>query len=153
MGKFQRPQQRDDFTPSRPPEVHAVLSDVFKRKGIPDFMPQNIGEAASWWINHQEPADQYAEAPMRITNREGEVTGWTTPYHDRLRNNLWIFLGLQRAQQLFIRDAWEDSQVAWRGDDTSAFAGICKEAIVYRNNKSEYIEDALQKMKSLRFAI
>ena len=96
------------------PKPTDALAEVFG-ESPPAPIPKGKYHAANWWIDHQEPARKFAEdaEPLR---KDGEITGWKTPYHDRLVYTAKRYLKLNHNERLYVQHNVEHG-IPWRGDD------------------------------------
>ncbi len=117
-------------------------SDKNYRK--PKMFPTMLREAAEYWIAHQEPPDDYAEAVTLIVEN-GKQLGYNTPYHDRLLRCLKQFLKLKEIHQVAVIDGIGRG-VPYRGDPIHQYLDYVKEAEVMAQNKDQYIEEGFRKM-------
>ena len=107
---------------SKMPDAFEECERLLKRwrkvgKPWPHMMPLEGKDAAHWWITEiQEPWDEQHEKPSR-TSLMGTKDGqrWLTPYVDRVRAALGIFLRLPADRQRFVVAAREDGYW-WRGE-------------------------------------
>jgi len=118
-------------TPSPLIEPIGVLITILKRHSAknrrkPKMMPSTVREAAQYWIDHQEPPNDYKEA-VTENHKNGTLTGYDTPYHDRLARTLRSFLGLRSIYQAVVIDAAERG-IYWRGEDMDIFPKIIIES-------------------------
>jgi len=127
-------------------------------------MPPAPTDAARWWIDMQEkPAPHEAphRHPVAASNGRDEKPKyrWITPYTDRLRDNLRIFLTLTHEQHRLIIAAREDD-IYWRGDDVehrnkyldgrTAFENVIYETERMRKiGVDAYKAEALQRMRKM----
>lgn len=117
-------------TPPTLIEPIGVLMQILKRhseknRRKPKMMPGTTREAAQYWIDHQEPPNDFKEA-VTENFKNGVLTGYDTPYHDRLARTLRSFLWLKAVHQAYVIDAAE-RKIWWRGDDMDMFPMIVKE--------------------------
>lgn len=113
----------------RPPPAEQRLVELYTRwreRRRSAHIPLQPLEAARWWVAHQEPPNDYVEAPERTYNKRGEFSGWRTPYHDRIFNNFQIFLGLPEAAKAFVVEHVE-AGIPWRGDSIPLYKWIIEE--------------------------
>ena len=130
------------------PLVVDQLAGIFRGKSS-RHIPDGEFHAAQWWVDHQEPADNYREAAEPIT-KGGEVH-WKTPYHDRLCYTANQFLRLKEPEKAFVIHGIENG-VPWRGDEIKFYKMVCEETELMRKDKDAYIAQAFKKLKSFRLA-
>jgi len=144
----------DEHAETSPPEIVDFLSEVIasaiphiKNKKLPDFMPFNPRQAATWWIDQQEPADVYSERLEKVT-KDGNFQAWKTPYHDRLKRTISKFLALDKPHQLYVIEA-QKSGIPWRGDDFPFYITVMKEHIrMVEEGKDKYVPEAIKIIKN-----
>lgn len=120
--EYRRPTPDDVDQPrlaEQPPDPWMAVSAVLqswraKRGRWPQAMPENVGDAVSWWMSMQEPMDDRFELPRRVGTGKGG-TRWATPYQARLCYTLAIFLRLPEDRQRIVVAAREDGYW-WRGE-------------------------------------
>ncbi len=137
------------LTNNNPPAAVDVLAPMFdghKSKHI----PERPFDAAHWWTDHQEPANEYNERLEPIT-KNGELIGWKTPYHDKLVSTLRIFLTLSEPHKAFVIDNIQ-SGIPWRGDDIKFYTGVCAEAEKMAQDREGYISNAMSDLKNFKFS-
>jgi len=128
----------------KPPVVNESLQIIIRNwltNHSSIHVPDNPYDGANWWIALQEPADEYRDRPEQVTNRSGDKTGWITPYHDRVANNLKIFLALTEVHKAFVV-AKIKSGIPYRGDDIEMFKMVCAESEKMKANSEIYISSA-----------
>jgi len=139
---------------SKPPLVNASLIKVFKswqlRKGRSAHIPANPFEAAEFWIALQEPPDEYRDRPERQIDKNGDHTGWITPYHDRLIYNLRRFLAMPDIHKAFVVDRVRKG-VPYRGDDIEFYKMVCAESEKMDDDKEGYLESAFKTLRQFKF--
>jgi len=164
-----RNQQEDNGWPASqtpPPTTLDVLTEIISDHTgrRPQAMPPAPTDAARWWIDMQEkPAPHEAphRHPVAASNGRDEKPKyrWITPYTDRLRDNLRIFLTLTHEQHRLIIAAREDD-IYWRGDDVehrnkyldgrTAFENVIYETERMRKiGVDAYKAEALQRMRKM----
>ena len=131
-------------------EPIGVLMKLLERhanKGFrkPKMFPRTLREAAQYWIDHQEEPDDYKEAVTELT-KNGELTGYDTPYHDRLVRTLRIFLMLSDIHQAFVIDCVEKG-MAYRGEDMRIYPEIAKQYEIMWKDPEAYKEKASQHLR------
>ena len=133
-----------------PPDPVNVLMGVLQKSNQrkPTMFPAEPRAAAIYWISHQEEADEYNERLVAIKNNQ-EVTGWKTPYHDRLTSTLKKFLSLKPIHQTFVIEKVE-SGIPWRGDDIPMFTEIVREHEKMNQDKQPYIDNAFEVLKKYK---
>ncbi len=125
---------------NKPPTVNEVLIRVLNKSRVKSaHVPVNNFEAAQWWIDIQEPADEWRDRPEATSDPKGETVGWKTPYHDRLAYNLRKFLTLPETEKAFVLHHGKNG-VPYRGDDINMFKMICAESAKMKDNP-EYIDN------------
>ena len=104
-------------------------------------MPSDPLAAARWWMKIQKPPDEWADKPKQISVHGKDGMRWITPYADRLKHNLELFLRLQPTDQQYIVGAAEDG-VYWRGDQQITAEILAKVHIDVEiaNNGAEAVE-------------
>jgi hypothetical protein len=133
---------------NRPPDIIDVLSKVLMRtRHKPKMFPVDPRAAASYWINHQEPAHEFTEAVQRI--EQGDKSFWRTPYHDRISGTLKIFLSLQPIHQTFVIEHIERG-IPWRGDSVEMFNSVVTETQKMQADKGGYIQNALKALRDFK---
>ena len=113
---------------TQPPKVEEVLVAIFEQKGKPDWMPTDPLAAARWWMKIQAPPDEWADKPKQIPVFGKDGMRWITPYADRLKHNLEIFLKLLPTDQQYIVGAADDG-VLWNGDEMPFFYAVYEETM------------------------
>lgn len=110
------------------PTPEQVLEQLLKKwkGGKPKMMPSDPFQAARWWIAHQLPANDWQEAAEKVWDGP-KFCGWSTPYHDRLRRCLLIFLRLKSYEQAYIVEAIERG-IPWKGDPMWIFKEVVNES-------------------------
>lgn len=144
-----KPQKKQMADPT-PPLAEEVLIKIFKRwrlKHNSDHIPRDNLEAAKWWMAHQEEHQQ-GDLPYANTNKDGNITGWTTPYHDRLSYNLQKFLKLSEPEKAFVIHHVEND-VPYRGDDIEFYKQVVTESDKMKLDRDKYIEDGFKKMHTV----
>ena len=133
-----------------PPDPVNVLMGVLQKSNQrkPTMFPAEPRAAATYWISHQEEADEYNERLVAIKNNQ-EVTGWKTPYHDRLASTLKKLHSLKPIEQVCVIEKVE-SGIPWRGDDMGYFVKICEEAEKMAKDKQPYIDNAFEVLKKYK---
>ena len=111
-------------------------------------MPKEFLEAANWWVDHQEQPTE-SDTPVKRTDKNGDVTGWDTPYIDRLSFNLHRFITLPHIQQVYVVEKIEDG-IPWRGDGMMMYKEIVIEAEKMALDKDKYIDNAFRVLEGLR---
>ncbi len=113
--------------PIKPPEAVDSLVKMLERsrRNIPKMFPSDLTTMAKHWISLQEPPNEFTERVTPI-KKGNEITGWNTPYHDRLIFRLRKFLSLKHIHQVFVIDMIENG-IAWRGENID----FCKIMIEY----------------------
>ena len=104
----------------------------------PKMFPSAVREAAQYWLDHQEPPDDYREGVREIRSN-GTLIAYETPYHDRVARTLKKFLALKELHQVYIIEAIE-AGTPWRGDEIWSFKDIVREAEKMRQDPKAYIE-------------
>jgi hypothetical protein len=136
---------------SKPPNLIETLASIIGRARIkPKMFPTDYRGGAQFWIDRQEPANEYAEKVEK--REENGKSFWTTPYYDRVAGNLKLFLAMTPMEQMFIIDGIE-SGVPWRGDSIEMYKMITVETQRMLLDRPAYIEEALVKMKNFRFNV
>lgn len=139
----------------KPPVVNEILIRILKSwydKGKRSaHIPDSLFDAAQWWINLQEPADEYRDRPEPQVNKDGEQTGWLTPYHDRLAYNLRKFLGMSDTHKAFIIDRIR-AGIPYRGDDIDFYKLVCDQELEMVKDPGAYIQKAIGAMRTFAFA-
>ena len=112
-----------------PPKLDMELKTVLGRhKGKwPRMFPRDHFEAADLWEALQEPPKD-RDRPVWIgqgTKTDPTAGYWETPYIDRLRHNLRIFLSFNPADQDFIVEMIR-AGYPWRGDDLDFYREVIK---------------------------
>ncbi len=90
------------------------------------------------------------EQPRMATDSKGNQF-WSTPYIDRIVGNFRKFLTLDETHKTLVVEKIE-SGIPWRGDDMDMFMLICREEEKMRQNKSAYIESALDALKNFKMS-
>ena len=126
------------------PTPEEVIADYLEhsKRSPPKGAPSDPWQFAKWWMAHQIPPDDFAEAPTPPVVKGGS---WETPYHDRLMYTLKKFLRLKRIHQLYIIENVEKG-VPWKGDDISFYTRVVEENIKMQANREQYIDDGFGKM-------
>jgi hypothetical protein len=88
-------------------------------------MPNNIGQAAQWWIGMQKPM-VHEEQPRLVGDN------WETPYTRRICYNLGKFLTMKSNDQDYIIGGTGDG-VWWNGDDMPMYYRIYEEHMVMKD--------------------
>ena len=136
MPEYQRTAQPSD---AGPPQTVDVLADIFKQAKPCDHYPGRPYDAAHWWIEHQQPPNEFTERVEKVVN--GDKVTWRTPYTDRVAGTLRKFLGLSSPQQAYVV-AQIEAGIPWRGDDIQSFTGIVAESQKMKQNREGYISKA-----------
>lgn len=149
---FEKKKALESIASARPPLVNEILVAIIRKwqsKHSSNHVPSNPFDGANWWIKLQEPADEYRDRPEPITNKEGNHTGWRTPYHDRLAGNLKTFLALSEIEKAFVIDRVQ-AGIPWRGDKTEMYKKICRQHEIMMIDKDEYIGHASRVLSNMR---
>ena len=125
-------QATDEATPAGrppPPKLDMELQTVLHRhKGHwPRMFPRDPFEAADLWEAMQEPPKD-RERPEWIplgTKTDPHAGSWQTPYIDRLRYNLRVFLSHTPNDQAFIAEMIR-AGYPWRGDKLDFYREVIK---------------------------
>jgi len=130
-----------------PPRAEEVLIKIFKSsRNRSAHIPHDNLAAANWWMAHQEER-QTADLPHPAKDRDGNITGWITPYHDRLSYNLRKFLKMSEAEKAFIVHHVERG-IPWRGDDIEFYKMVVAESAKMETDP-QYIDKGIERMKKL----
>lgn len=125
------------------PTPESVLEKILKkRRHKPKMFPGDPFQAARYWMAHQEQPHHWKENAEPI-KKDGKVTGWHTPYHDRLAINLKTFFQLKHIHQVYVIENVE-AGVPWRGDPPDNYIEIVRETQKMLKNKEAYIDNAKQ---------
>ncbi|MCI0560406.1 MAG: hypothetical protein MN733_18120 [Nitrososphaera sp.] len=149
--KFRKGTDEKSRVPEKVEEALQRVVNAYIASGgnLPDFMPQSPIDAAQWWIDHQQTYEEPWETPRQISvvGRE-EAQRWESPYVNRLRGTLRLFLGLPYQQQRYILAAWEDG-VWWRGENLDWHFPLLIEEVGRMNpmGKDAYIAEAKDKRR------
>lgn len=128
--------------------LSTFLAGIRRSRKLPQVMPQEPYSAATWWMNHQEkPISTFAEAPEPIHDKDGNLSGWRTPYTDRLIYNLRVFLGMNTKQQAWIVKHIENG-IPWRGDSILMYAKIIEHHGEMLKDKDAFISNAKKLARS-----
>jgi len=126
MAKYQGTSEPVDI---KPPLAEEVLIRILKswraRRGYSKHIPSDNLQAAKWWMAHQEER-AVGDAPKQRIDKNGEVSGWDTPYHDRLAYNLRKFLSLPEPEKAYVIHNIETG-IPWRGDNTDFYKMVVAE--------------------------
>ncbi len=147
---YAEPTENERTYTSKPPSSEELLIKIYKRwrmKHSSAHIPQQYLDAAYWWVAHQEQPF-HMEHPQHNTDSKGNEF-WRTPYIDRIAANFRIFLSLDETHKAFVVEKIE-SGIPWRGDDMDMFLMICDEAEKMKQDKSGYIESALDALKNFK---
>lgn len=124
---------------SSPPKAVDVLAQIIEhQRKKSDYMPPRPFDAAHWWIDHQEPADEFLDRVERIIGKDGKHAGWKTPYIDRMVSTLRIFLALNEPKKAYVIQQIERG-IPWRGDSMEMFLLIVAEEEKMRKDRDGYI--------------
>lgn len=130
---------------NRPPSVEGVLKKIIQswhKRHKSAHLPHNENEAVQFWINHQEPSDEKRERTEQITSKaSNDVTGWRTPYIDRVARSLRVFLSMNEAQKAYVIHCI-DHGAAYRGEDFTTFKLIVEQINEMRKDPEKYISIA-----------
>jgi len=113
----------------KPAEPTARLVEIYARwtgTHHTEYMPAKPLEAATWWVDHQDPWNKIQERPERQNDKRGNFSGWLTPYHDRVAATLKIFLELSEPEKCFVVENIERG-IPWRGDPIYLYKAIIEE--------------------------
>lgn len=133
----------------RPPEATAKLVELYtwwRGKHKSEIIPDRPLDAATWWIDHQEPPDESKERPEKTYDRRGNFSGWRTPYHDRVYSNFRLFLALNEAHKAYIIHHIE-AGFPWRGDPIPLYTAMVEEHFKMQEDPTPYVETAEQVRK------
>ena len=134
---------------TQPPKVEEVLVAIFEQKGKPDWMPADPLAAARWWMKIQKPPDEWADKPKQISVHGKDGMRWITPYADRLKHNLELFLKLPPTDQQYIVGAADDG-VLWNGDEMPFFYAVYEETMKMKDLGSDkYRRRSAQQARAL----
>lgn len=135
---------KNEFAPSAPPKVQDVLAGIFEKAKQSTIIPGRPYDAAWWWIDHQEPPNEFTERVEQVSD-----SAWKTPYIDRIAGTLRIFLGMGDPQQAFIVSQIKQG-TPWRGDSIEMYKSICSETSRMKEDKAAYIANASGALQELR---
>jgi len=145
MTDYHKPRQNQsepvDLTCPTPVDTLAKLMASSSRRR-PKMFPADNREAAIFWINHQEPKDDYTEAATK------EGNSWKTPYHDRLARTLRIFLAMNDLHQTFVIQYTKT--IPWRGEDHDYYHLVVKENQRMQGDPHSNSEKARKAMKNFK---
>lgn len=141
------PQPEKDNAAKPPNPLDVLLAVLSKAKHKPSMFPSDPTKAAQFWIAHQEPPNEYTEAVRRELRKDGSAY-FVTPYHDRIRANLKIFLTHNKIHQVFIIEAIERG-IPWRGDRIEMFVQIVKQGDEMAKGHEAYIANASKVFRQL----
>ena len=136
---------------SAPPHILDTLSKILRsyqmrKHHLPACMPQDVDQAAQFWIGMQEAPNEQFESPRRTGTKDGGST-WDCPYHARLSLTLRAFLSLKPEQHKIIIACREDD-VFWRGDDIDFLLKVAHEtARMHEIGIESYRREALDKSR------
>lgn len=142
MTEYKRNTQFTRPDNSKPPLIQDVLAAVIEksRMKIPDCMPSQPFDAAHWWIAHQEKPHPSRDIP-EVLKKDGQVIGWSTPYHDRLVHTLRKFLSLIEPHQVFLVQNIK-AGIPWRGDSIESYAVIVEQHREMKKDPDTYRANA-----------
>ena len=133
MGEYQNSEKV--FSETKPPKAVDILSMIFdKYRKRSEIIPLRPYDAAHWWMDHQEPANEMTERVERVVDKTGKV-GWQTPYIDRIAATLRIFLSMNPAQQIFIIEKVQHG-IPWRGDSMAFYLEVIRQTDI----RDKYVE-------------
>ena len=136
-----------------PPEIVPYLGEFLSKykargKRWPEIMPEGENHAARWWIDLMEPPREFGDEPQAV-ERDGQIRGWRTPYHDRLLFSLQKFLGFTEPQQVWIVEHVMNG-IPWRGDDGKRYADIIKHHELMKKNPAAFVGQATEVLTQMR---
>lgn len=133
-----------------PPLAEDLLIRVFKSwrlRNKSKHIPLDNLEAANWWMAHQEER-QYSDLPEPMTDKDGNVKGWSTPYHDRVVYNLRRFLKMSEPEKAYIIHHIE-RDVPYRGDSIDFYKQVVDQAAIMAQDPDTYRDDALRELSKI----
>ncbi len=139
-----QPPQKVSQDMSKPPIVVDVIAGIIqhwldKNRALPECMPKGEYHAANWWLNLMEDPHPFLDTPEPVRSlKTGEITGWRTPYHDRVSYLMHRYLRLDEPYQAFISE-YIGKGVPWRGEPVDLYADICREHGNMLKNRDQYI--------------
>lgn len=147
MSEFDGPSKKEDRTyNTRPPPPEGFLVEIYKawcKTNESKHIPSNYLEAATWWINHQEPRRPH-EQPEASHDRQGNQH-WSDPYINRLVVCWRTFLGvMSEPEKAFIIDAIENHNTPWRGDDIKFYKLVIEQQKIMDQDPEKYKSHALK---------
>ena len=141
----------DDARTDAPPHITETLGKILRsyqmrKHHLPACMPQDVDQAAQFWIGMQEAPNEQFESPRRTGTKDGGST-WDCPYHARLGLTLRVFLKLKHEDQKIIIACREDG-VFWRGDDIDFLLKVAHEtARMHEIGIESYRREAMDKSR------
>lgn len=131
MADFHKPTDNNEptFDRPRPPQPEEELIRVLRQHGkVTDSFPSNYHQAAMVWMGLMEPQkfpQEAAEWEPRASKQEPNAGRWMTPYIDRLRTSLHIFLDMSQPERAFVVHHINRG-IPYRGDGIDMFREIIK---------------------------